>query len=441
MKKTVILALMLIVATAQPGISSTGKQLYVVNSFMETLSRIDLTEQEVYNDILMLGSIPNDLVIEGEMAYVVNSGTNDLYEIDLPSEIISRVIDLGTGNNPWAIVFYSDDVAYVSNWLTDTVSKVDIAEGRIAKTVNVGIAPEGMVIAGDLLYVANTGWNGSSYDEGSVSVIDLTLEEVIETITVGMNPQELILDPQGEINVICTGDYFSTFGEIHCVDPLTLETTEVIRIGGTPARAACSGIGEMFIAAGGWIENGEVYLHDTLTNDVLHGQENPICIGPGAMDVAVDSEDFMYAASFLDNSVSVFALPDTFVRNYQVGGGPVAIGLYETPWIEIDSAPVVREVHRGETMRYTVDVTHRGEEQAYVKGATYLVLPGGTFFPDNPLHGPRNISLSPGDEMHLTLQDPVPEYAPAGRYVLFSIGKESGSKRKTVGSFWFEVVP
>ena len=79
------------------------------------------------------------------------------------------------------------------------------------------------------------------------------------------------------------------------------------------------------MTAGGWFGNGGVYLYDTIREDLMYGEGNPIPAAVAAMDVVTDSEGYLYVASFLENAVSVFDMPDDSVTTYMVGSGPVAL--------------------------------------------------------------------------------------------------------------------
>ena len=60
-----------------PCSSIGGPAAYVLNSLGETISRIDLTDQTVRNDILAVGSdfgsAPNQILLHGQMALVLMS--------------------------------------------------------------------------------------------------------------------------------------------------------------------------------------------------------------------------------------------------------------------------------------------------------------------------------------------------------------------------------
>ena len=61
----------------------------------------------------------------------------------------------------------NDQVAYVTNGISGTVSVVNLVQRRVVATIKVGTEPRGCALTADgsLLYVAN-------HTEGTVSIID-----------------------------------------------------------------------------------------------------------------------------------------------------------------------------------------------------------------------------------------------------------------------------
>jgi YVTN family beta-propeller protein len=418
-----------------------AKTLYVVNGLSETLSKIDLESEVVTNDIVALGTWPNDILVSGERAYVVNSGSNDLTIIDLTSESILSVIDLGAGTNPWSLAAVGENTLYVTNFQANSVSKVDLESRQVTASITVGPGPEGIIRDGRRLYVANTGWTGSGFEAGSVSVIDWRYDSVIATLPVGVNAQDLAMDPQGDLDVVCTGDFASTTGMLYRIASASLVVRDSIATGGTPARAAITDFGLLYMAAGGWADQGEVYVHNSLRDRLLHDSSNPIVTPPGATDVTTDSEGYVYVASFAANSVAVFDVPDDPVRDFEVGSGPTALALREDPWVEVSSVPESRVARRGETLTWNTTLRNTGESTESVEAATLLVLESGKPFPGNPLEGPFTLTLSPGRVRSASFSAVVPDSVPMGRYVLISLAQDLDSRKQAVGSFWFHVLP
>jgi YVTN family beta-propeller protein len=89
-----------------------------------------------------------------------------------------------------------------------TVAVIDTTTLTITKFIKVGSNPAQMVVAGDNLYVSNTGGFSATYDS-TVSIIPLNILAETGKITVGLNPGSIATDNGGNILVVCTGNYGS----------------------------------------------------------------------------------------------------------------------------------------------------------------------------------------------------------------------------------------
>lgn len=122
---------------------------------------------------------------------------------------------------------------YITQW-TDkgSVAVVDTSNLQVTSTIEVGSGPEGIIVANNLIWVANC---GKYYKDSTVSVIDPATREVVKTIQLGAyNPQQLVADRNGNVWVICSGyvDWYST--------PMVQTPSKLIRISATSKEVAKS---------------------------------------------------------------------------------------------------------------------------------------------------------------------------------------------------------
>ena len=161
-----------------------------------------------------LGDVGNDMAIYGSRLWVVVNCSN-----------LVEVIDVRTG---WHIeqisipncrsISFKDNYAYVSSYAGPVeidpnsrlgyVAKIDTSSLEIIDTCTVGYQPEEMAIVGDYLYVANSGgYRVPDYDN-TVSVIDLHIFREIQKIEVAPNLHRMEADAYGNIWVSSRGDYY-----------------------------------------------------------------------------------------------------------------------------------------------------------------------------------------------------------------------------------------
>jgi hypothetical protein len=94
--------------------------------------------------------------------------------------------------------------------------------------------------------------------------------------TTGLNPQDLAVDGEGEIHVVCTGDYGSVTGVVDVIDPASWTVTESISLGGSPGNVS---IGKGFALVGaGDADSCDLFIYRTDTNEVLSDGSDPFTL-------------------------------------------------------------------------------------------------------------------------------------------------------------------
>lgn len=305
MKKTsslVTIFFFLLIHQLLPGLTQIPRTMYILNGSAETLSKFNLESGEIAQNIVKTGQTPNQILVHQQKIYVLNSGTDDVMIIDPQNDHqIERTIDLGTGNNPWFMAFVGSKKAYVTNWIGNSVSVVNIETGEITKEIMVGRAPQGILVVGNQALVSNTGYAGWGvpYETGSVSIIDILTDSITHTVMTPTNPQDLALAPDGKIHILCTGNYIDIMGKVAVLDLYTgprYDTPAVIdtiNIGNAPGDLVITPGGKGYCVAWGDITNGYLFSYDALADSVFHNTQNPILIGPNVSRLFYDEKEDM----------------------------------------------------------------------------------------------------------------------------------------------------
>ncbi len=135
---------------------------------------------------------------DGTRVYVTNYGNdNDLgYTFSIintgTDEVTTRLVDEGKGIKPFGVAIAKDETLYVSSYVTEKVYAINPINNTIFE-IDVGPKPFGVAITpdGKWVYVANSGNN-------TVSVIDTTANNVIDTVKVGTSLMELRFHRMGK---------------------------------------------------------------------------------------------------------------------------------------------------------------------------------------------------------------------------------------------------
>lgn len=260
------------------------------------------------------------------MAYVIASGTDEIQIINLNTGTILDFINTGAGSNPFWMAFLNERYCYATLMTYNSLAKIDVMAGSIVSEDSIGLSPEGIIIADFKAYIAVTAFDfiHYSYGQGKVAVYDLQGDSLQNEINVGTNPQYLARDMSGRIHVICTGDYFSSFGMIYVIDPGTDTIIDSFAIGGSPGQLTVGPDDIAYLAAGGWINNGYLYTYNAATFEVYHGAGNPIVVDSGCSMVVAYQDSTVFEGNFKDYIVSLDS-SGTVHTSYAVGDGPLHI--------------------------------------------------------------------------------------------------------------------
>jgi YVTN family beta-propeller protein len=173
-------------------VTPDSKYVYIVNHASSSISVIDTAIQKVVTTIAVnlfptLVSISKD----GKYAYVTNQ-PNDIFVIDVAEHHFVSTIPIGS--DPFGVAFGitmapNGKKAYVSDYQANTISSINLANHKVEGVpIAVGNHPRGLAVTADgrYAYVINNGSN-------SVSFVDLSTHKVEKSISVGLDPRNLVL--------------------------------------------------------------------------------------------------------------------------------------------------------------------------------------------------------------------------------------------------------
>jgi len=212
----------------------------------ESISVVNLDHPDlkkaVQQDLIKLGQTPNDIQIDGQLAYVVNTNDNHIQIIDLKSEANVGQISTGANSLPEKIALLSDQYAYVTLNGSDGVAFIDLKDQTVLQTIKVGSKPWGVTILDRKVYVTNSAavWDGNqmSYDQSSVSIIDTQSNQVIQTIEVPINATGITTNGVDKVLVVSTGDYAQALGYLTIINHVDNAIEKKISLKTTPGAIA-----------------------------------------------------------------------------------------------------------------------------------------------------------------------------------------------------------
>jgi hypothetical protein len=187
-----------------------------------------------------LGDVGNDLQIYDDRLWAVINCSNFVRVMD-----VQTAREVGTFSVPnCRYIVFDGDFAYVSSYagpvLIDRnsrigkVVKVDIHTLETVAECTVGYQPEQMAVAGDKLYVANSGgYRAPDYDT-TVSVIDLASFTETRKIDTGVgNLHRMELDQYGRLWILSRGDSHGNGSKTIVIDSATDRVTDIFDLPGS----------------------------------------------------------------------------------------------------------------------------------------------------------------------------------------------------------------
>ncbi len=119
------------------------------------------------------------------------------------------------------------------------------------------------------------------------------------------------------------------------------------------------------------------------------------------------------------------------------------LGIYETPF-EVLSLKLTLNtpiVHRGENLKYTTEIGNLSWVSHNLKTWADLTLPNGSPYPGNPVVGPMNLTLGPGQTLQRNLSYGIPLRTPLGTYTTTGNLSTIDDLLLDQDSFNFQVAP
>jgi hypothetical protein len=318
MKRNVFLLFMVV------SLNLWGTVGFVVNSGSETLSKIDFETGEVNNAFCALGLMPNRIALTEDFAYVVNSGDNNLQKIDIYTGSTVSNIFIEASSNPYDIII-DGNYAFVSGALTNKVYKINLDTETVENLIEVGGNPAGMAILNNMLYVGNSDY-ATGYTNCSVSVIDLGSFTVEATVPMEINPQ-FVAAINGNIHVSCGGNWSSIFGKICILDPETNTITDILDIGGVTSNFAITPENVVYVADG---NSTALYAYDAVNLEIIYDSTNPFT--PGGTMVSANNEFLtVLGGEWGQNfTVKTYDFDENMLNEYTVGLYATDIKIFDT---------------------------------------------------------------------------------------------------------------
>jgi len=280
---------------------------------------VTLLRNAVERNLAQLGSVPANIIIRGDRAYVINGFSNNIQVFDLnvspPQQ--AGVIVVPMGSNPIAMDFLNNSIAYVANNTGQSVAVVNVdtfnceilivgeddvdetapCDEVIELTGSPFEEPAGVLVTNGKVYITNNNLNEffSPNGNGFITVIDPLTNQITNRIDASGANTTSMLVIDGSIFALNNGNVLfdlETFlftcdfefpPSIDEIDPQSDTIVDNINIGlSEESPLVClpnnlTATGEGFAYAGLGLV-GAILKVDLFTGEVINGPDNPIII-------------------------------------------------------------------------------------------------------------------------------------------------------------------
>ncbi|RZK59809.1 MAG: hypothetical protein EOO59_07405, partial [Hymenobacter sp.] len=174
-----------------------------VSAFDKTTKTLVVDAYGSANSGSKLGDVVQDMGVVGSRGYICVNASNKVEVVNLPG--FTSVTMIRNIRQPRYFVSTSATRGYVTSWRgpytnyqPGKVMVLDLTSNTVIDSITVGRNPEQLVALNGKLYVPNS-------NDNTVSVIDVATNKVTATVTVGDGPRTVVADQSGNIWALGTG--------------------------------------------------------------------------------------------------------------------------------------------------------------------------------------------------------------------------------------------
>ncbi len=189
----------------------------------------------------------------GDVVQYINEIDGDIYVVVNNSgkiEIIDSLSFISVGNinglmSPREIKKVKNNFAYVSDLFSNSIQVVDLENKTISNSIPVSGWTESILVYDTLAYVACPGSN-------LVYKINTIDHQILDSVSVGDSPMNLVLDKNKALWVLCAGSWGLNNGTLEKLDLNTNSVIETVILNSSPSKLCKNSMGDKLY----WIDGG-----------------------------------------------------------------------------------------------------------------------------------------------------------------------------------------
>lgn len=259
-----------------PNEVTIGKGVFIINegTFTYASSSLSFYNPEtdtVANNLFYrangspIGDTGQSLTLIDGKLYIVVNNSKYIYKVDANTIVCdtTQPYILADFISPRYMLPVAPNKAYVSDLVSPDLWIMNPQDMTLTGSVSMGKTTETMVQLGQELYVTN--WSRyylQGMENNSVQVVDIDNDVKVADITVGYEPNGMVVDKNGKLWVMCEGDVNddNVPSTLWRIDPMTKTSTLIKTFDKKALNLAINPSGNYlyFVYGGDWTNGGDV---------------------------------------------------------------------------------------------------------------------------------------------------------------------------------------
>lgn len=188
----------LLIANEGPFVDGSG----TISSFSPRTGEIEANLFQKAN-VYLAGGVLRSIYTDDDFTFIVVGDKGLLYVVDTETLRVLQVYN-NLLSPRYVMKAAVQGKYYISDWELDGVHVLNTTTQTIEKTILTGSNPERMLLNDGKLFVANSGGT-ENFADSTVIVIDAMLDEIIDTLHVGANPNSMQVDKNNILWILSSG--------------------------------------------------------------------------------------------------------------------------------------------------------------------------------------------------------------------------------------------
>lgn len=192
-----------------------------------------------------LGDVAQSITVHGERAFIVVNNSGVIYVINRRTAAFEgKITDLVS---PRHLLFVDEEKAYVSDLSSSKITIINPQDFSILGKIELHRTSEEMLIIGEEVFVANWSAYNQSKPNNQVMIVNALQDVLVDSITVGIEPNSMVVDKNGMLWVLCSGGFANdekpSLWQINPAERKVIQTIEFPNINASPVSLEVNGSG------------------------------------------------------------------------------------------------------------------------------------------------------------------------------------------------------